>query len=84
MNDREEEILKIGFESGKKAIEMHPNDDSYDVVRMKEARLLVEELTVLKDKSEYLTCSQCKQPHITVSVGAFDGKCADCTDSTWN
>jgi hypothetical protein len=33
-----------------------------------------------KEKN-YLICSKCKQPDITVEKGRFDGMCADCTQS---
>lgn len=38
MTEREEKILLIGFEAGKRAIELHPDNDDYDHVRLKEAR----------------------------------------------
>jgi len=38
MTAREEQILKIGFEAGKRAIQMHPENDDYDYIRLREAR----------------------------------------------
>lgn len=46
MNKRELEILKIGFEAGKKAIEMHPDDDGYDTIRFDEALQQVKKLHI--------------------------------------
>lgn len=57
MNKRELEILKIGFEAGKKAIEMHPDDDEYDTIRLEEAQEQVKNLDIsLVSKS----CDSCK------------------------
>jgi hypothetical protein len=77
MNKKEEDILKLGFDAGKKAIDMHPDDDSYDFVRMKEARVLVEKLTIAI-VSKSAICSGCNRPKPTVNRYAFDGMCADC------
>ena len=46
MNKRENEILKIGFKFGKRAIEMHPDNDDYDWVRLQEAEEVVKKLTI--------------------------------------
>lgn len=40
------EILKIGFEAGKKAIEMHPDGDEYDTIRLEEAQEQVKNLDI--------------------------------------
>lgn len=61
MNKRELEILKIGFEAGKKAIEMHPDDDEYDTIRLDEARELVKNLTIprVSGSDERWVCQKC-------------------------
>jgi hypothetical protein len=46
MNKGELEILKIGFNAGKKAIEMHPENDEYDTIRFNEAQELVKYLDI--------------------------------------
>lgn len=55
MNKREIEILKIGFEAGKKAIEMHPDDDEYDTIRFEEAQEQVKNLCIA-DVSKSVNC----------------------------
>jgi len=56
MNKREKQILKIGFKAGKKAVEMHPEDDSYDILRFEEAEKKVKKLTlpVVSNRRELL------------------------------
>lgn len=44
MNKRDLQILRIGFEAGKKAIETHPDDDEYDAIRLEEAQEQVKDL----------------------------------------
>lgn len=83
MNDRDNKILQIGFEAGKKAIEIHPDDNSYDIVRINEAKSVVEEMDSLKEK-EYLICSGCEKKLPTVRRDCFDGMCADCTDISFD
>lgn len=56
MNKREIEILKIGFEAGKKAIEMHPDDDEYDIIRFEEAQERVKNLCIANVKLSLFRC----------------------------
>jgi len=79
MNKRELEILKIGFNAGKKAIEMHPENDEYDTIRFNEAQELVKNLDISlvsicvcgtekyqesEKRADNLTyCSRCDKPY---------------------
>lgn len=56
MNKREIEILKIGFEAGKKAIEMHPEDDDYDTIRFEEAQERVKNLCIVDVSNSAYLC----------------------------
>ena len=44
LNQREIEILRIGFNKGIECMEIHPEDDSYDGIRFNEALELTETL----------------------------------------
>lgn len=82
MNKRELEILRIGFEAGKKAIEMHPDDDEYDTIRFEEAQEQVKNLTIpnVVGQSEQLSLSvgghyNCPECGESLHVSDYEHKC---------
>ena len=83
MNKRELEILKIGFNAGKKAIEMHPENDEYDTIRFNEAQELVKNLDIsLVSNRTFIVTIECGENTSDWKITALNKLAAKMTASS--